>query len=208
MAAPGWPVSRVEGPVAIRALRLRDAAVWSEVRIRNEQWLSPWEGRQPGPMLGTWAERHSAGVYAAMLRVLRREAREGRCLPFAVTYDGALVGQVTVSGVVRGAFQSASVGYWIDGRIAGRGVMPTALAIVVDHCFGAAGLHRIEANIRPENVASRRVVEKLGFREEGLHPRLLFIDGGWRDHLGFALTAEEVPDGLLSRWRAHQKPEI
>ena len=77
---------------------------------------------------------------------------------------------------------------------------PTALSLVVDHCFGAAGLHRIEVNIRPENVASKRVVEKLDFRNEGLRPRLLSIDGAWRDHLSYALTAEDVPGGLLRRW--------
>jgi ribosomal-protein-alanine N-acetyltransferase len=134
-----------------------------------------------------------------MLRVMRRESRAGRSLPFAVLLNGSLAGQVTVSNVVRGAFQSASVGYWVDHAAAGRGVMPTALAMVVDHCFTAVGLHRIEANIRPENGPSLRVMRKLGFREEGLHPRFLYIDGGWRDHLCFALTAEDVPDGLLSR---------
>lgn len=79
--------------------------------------------------------------------------------------------------------------------------MPTAVALVSDHCFRTVGLHRIEVCIRPENGPSRRVVEKLGFREEGLRPRYLHIDGAWRDHLVFALTAEEVPEGLLGRWR-------
>jgi ribosomal-protein-alanine N-acetyltransferase len=139
-----------------------------------------------------------------MLRVLRHEAKAGRCLPFAVTYDGELAGQVTVSNVVRGAFQSASVGYWVDAQLAGRGVVPTALALVVDHCFTDVGLHRIEANVRPENAPSRRVLEKLGFRHEGLHPRFLYIDGEWRDHLSFAVTVEDVPEGLLRRWRADQ----
>jgi ribosomal-protein-alanine N-acetyltransferase len=72
--------------------------------------------------------------------------------------------------------------------------------MVVDHCFGAVGLHRVEANVRPENAASRRVVEKLGFREEGLHQRYLYIDGGWRDHISYAVTREDVPDGMLRRW--------
>jgi ribosomal-protein-alanine N-acetyltransferase len=202
--APGWPASAVDGRVGIRPLRLRDAAAWSESRTRNEQWLSPWEGLQPSLTVASWEERHSPGAFAAMLRVLRRESKEGRCLPFAITYDGVLAGQVTVAGVVRGAFQSASVGYWVDGRLAGRGVMPTALALVVDHCFGEVGLHRIEANIRPENGPSRRVVEKLGFREEGLHPRYLYIDGAWCDHLCFALTVEDVPEGLVRRWRSRE----
>lgn len=204
MGSPGWPATLLHERVGVRPLRLRDATAWSELRIRNEGWLGPWEGYPPATAAPSWVERHSSSAFAAMLRVLRHEAKAGRTLPFAVTYDGDLAGQVTVSNVVRGAFQSASVGYWVDGRLAGRGVTPTALALVVDHCFGRAGLHRIEANVRPENAASLRVVEKLGFRLEGSHPRYLFIDGAWRDHLGFAVTAEEVPEGLLARWRAQQ----
>lgn len=204
MATRGWPATLREGRVGVRPLRLRDAQAWSESRIANEQWLAPWEGRQPSLPPAGWEERHSPAVFAAMLRVLRRESRQGRCLPFAVTYDGDLVGQVTVANVVRGAFQSASVGYWVDGRLAGNGIGPTALVLVVDHCFTEVGLHRIEANVRPENGPSRRVVEKLGFREEGLHPRFLFIDGAWRDHLCFAVTVEDVPEGLLRRWRSRE----
>jgi ribosomal-protein-alanine N-acetyltransferase len=112
---------------------------------------------------------------------------------------------VTVMNIVRGAFQSGAVGYWVSSEVAGRGVMPTAVALLVDHCFGPVGLHRVEVNIRPENGPSLRVVEKLGFRHEATHPRYLHIDGAWRDHLGFALTVEDVqPEGLLARWRASQ----
>ena len=78
----------------------------------------------------------------------------------------------------------------------------TAVALAVDHCFGPVGLHRIEINSRPENTRSLRVVEKLGFRDEGLRERLLHIDGAWRDHVGYALTSEDVAaeGGLLARW--------
>jgi ribosomal-protein-alanine N-acetyltransferase len=200
--ARGWPVSLADGRVGLRPLRMRDAAVWSELRIRNEQWLSPWEGRPESQPYATWAERHSPVVFTAMLRNIRKESRAGRTLPLAITYDGRLAGQVTASNVIRGAFDSTSVGYWVDSSVAGRGVLPTALALLVDHCFTAVGLHRVEANIRPENTASRRVVEKLGFREEALHLRYLYIDGAWRDHLSFAVTREDVPDGMLRRWHA------
>jgi ribosomal-protein-alanine N-acetyltransferase len=200
--ARGWPVSLQDGRVGLRPLRMRDATAWSEIRIRNERWLSPWEGRPESQPSATWAERHSPVVFTAMLRNVRREARAGRSLPLAVTYDGALAGQLTASNVVRGAFDSVAVGYWVDGALAGRGVLPTALAMLVDHCFGPVGLHRVEANIRPENTASRRVVEKLGFREEALHLRYLFIDGAWRDHVSFAITREDVPEGMLRRWHA------
>jgi ribosomal-protein-alanine N-acetyltransferase len=74
------------------------------------------------------------------------------------------------------------------------------VALVTDHCFRNLGLHRMEINIRPENGPSLRVVEKLGFRAEGYRPRYLHINGAWADHRSFALTSEEVPEGLLNRW--------
>jgi ribosomal-protein-alanine N-acetyltransferase len=135
-----------------------------------------------------------------MVHRLRAEARARRTLPFVICYDDELVGQLTVGGIGFGSLRSAHIGYWIDQAVAGRGITPTAVALAVDHCFGAMNLHRIEVNIRPENVASRRVAEKLGLRFEGLRPHYLHIDGAWRDHLGFAITVEEVPDGLLHRW--------
>lgn len=205
--APGWPVLLRHGKVGVRPLRWRDAPAWVEARVRNETWLAPWEGRPERAPEADWATRHSTGVFAAMHRSGRREARAGRSLPFAVTYDGRLAGQVTVNGVTRGAFDSATAGYWIDERVAGRGVMPTALGLVVDHCFGPVGLHRVEANVRPENAASLQVVRKLGFREEGLHRRLLFIDGDWRDHLCFSLLREEAGPGVLGRYLATFRPD-
>ena len=139
-----------------------------------------------------------------MVRRLRAEAREGRTLPFALTFDGAFAGQVTVGGISRGSLLGGYIGYWIDERYAGRGIMPTAVAMATDHCFSAVGLHRIEINIRPENDASLRVVEKLGFRYEGVRQRYLHIDGDWRDHATYALCADEVPEGVLVRWRARR----
>jgi ribosomal-protein-alanine N-acetyltransferase len=182
----------------LRPHRRGDFAAWREVRLANQQWLAPWEATAVVP----WEQRHERQDFRSMLRGQRGVIRLGQVMPFAVCYRGSFAGQLTVGSIVRGAFHSASIGYWIDGRLAGRGIMPTALAAACDFCFFAAGLHRIEVNIRPENVASRRVVEKLAFRYEGFHPRFLHIDGDWRDHLGFALTAEDVaPDGLLARWR-------
>jgi ribosomal-protein-alanine N-acetyltransferase len=111
-----------------------------------------------------------------------------------------LVGQLTVSSITWGSLRSANIGYWVDEACAGRGITPTAVALAVDHCFGPAALHRVEVCIRPENTASLRVVHKLGFRAEGLRRAYLHIDGAWRDHEAFALTAEDVPEGLVNRW--------
>lgn len=199
---PGWPATLAEGPVGLRPHRHSDAKAWSEVRIANEKWLAHWEPSGGRP----WRERHLPGEYGPLYRSLKRGAREGQLVPFVVTYQGRFAGQLTLGNIVRGAFCSAYAGYWVDGRLAGRGIIPTALAMAVDFAFTSAMLHRIEVNIRPENTASRRVVEKLGFREEGFHPRYLHIDGAWRDHIGYALTVEDVaPRGLLHRWRESQQ---
>jgi ribosomal-protein-alanine N-acetyltransferase len=136
-----------------------------------------------------------------MTRDLIRQGKAGRALPFVVTYDSAMVGQLTVTGITWGSARWAQVGYWIDQAYAGRGIMPLAVAMACDHCLRTLRLHRIEIAIRPENAASLRVVEKLGFDSIGLAPRYLHIDGGWRDHLLFAITAEQVPDGLQARLR-------
>lgn len=201
MSAAGWPVELAEGPVGVRPVRLRDAPAWAELRRRNADWLGEWEATPPG---APPPEGATVAAFTAMIRNLRRQARAGSALPFAVTYDGVLVGQLTIGNIVHGSLNSGYAGYWIDRRVAGRGVTPTALALVVDHCFSRVGLHRVEANIRPENTASRRVVEKLGFREEGVRLRYLHIDGAYRDHLCYAITVEEVPGGLLRRWRARR----
>jgi ribosomal-protein-alanine N-acetyltransferase len=197
VSAPGWPARLAHGDVEVRPLRARDAAAWCEVRVRNKHWLRMWEGRTPTQRYASWEARHTMPVFASMLRSSRREARAGRMLPFGITVAGELAGQVTVNSIVRGAFQAGYVGYWVDERVAGRGVMTAALALVADHCFGPVDLHRIEANIRPLNTPSLRVVQKLGFREEGLHRRYLFIDEDWRDHVSYALLKEDAPEGVL-----------
>jgi [ribosomal protein S5]-alanine N-acetyltransferase len=203
-STPGWPAVLADGSVLLRPYRRGDAREWAEVRIANQEWLSPWESAPPGP----WAEMNSTRAYLYVYRDMKRAARRGDSMPFAVCLrenDGGerLVGHINLGSIVRRAFSSAYVGYWVDSRVAGRGVIPTALALAVDHAFGPGGLHRVEINIRPENTPSRRVVEKLGFREEAYHPRYMHIDGAWRDHLGYAMTSEEVAaeGGLVARWR-------
>lgn len=176
---------------------MRDARVWREVRSRNRAWLTPWEATVPAD------DRTAPATFGAMVRDLRRQARAGKAMPFAVTVDDVFAGQLTVSNIVGGSARWAQIGYWIDQRQAGQGVMPTAVAMAVDHCLFEVGLHRIEVAIRPENTASLRVVEKLGFTEYGYAPRYLHIDGEWRDHRLFAITKEECPEGLLRRLKSN-----
>jgi ribosomal-protein-alanine N-acetyltransferase len=135
-----------------------------------------------------------------MVTALRRDARAGRVLPFVVTYDDELVGQLTVGGVQYGSLRGAHIGYWIAEEYAGRGIIPTAVALATDHAFRALGLHRIEISMRPENAPSRRVAEKLDFRFEGERRKYLHIDGAWRDHLVYVLLADDIPEGVLERW--------
>lgn len=193
----GWPVVLEHGPVRLRPLRLRDAGEWRMTRLMNREWLEPWEATTPGV-----TPSDGGRGYGDAVRALRRDARLGLCYPFALLVGEQFAGQVTVGAIARGSANSAYLGYWIARRFAGRGIMPTALAMVIDHCFGDAGLHRVEANIRPENAASRRVVEKLGFRLEGTRVRYIHIAGAWCDHLSYAMTVEDVPGGLLPRWLA------
>lgn len=195
---PGWPAILTDGPVMLRPYRRRDARDWSELRRANEKWLAPWEPSPPS----SWETSNTPAVFRALLRDLNRGGRAGSSMSWAVCYEERLAGALTLGNIVRRAFCSAYAGYWVDGRLAGRGVIPTALALAVDHGFSQGGLHRIEVNIRPENTPSRRVVEKLGFREEAYHRRYLHIGGDWRDHIGYALTTEDlVADGsLLARW--------
>ncbi|MET9642118.1 GNAT family protein [Streptomyces syringium] len=194
----GWPARLADGDIVLRPIKLRDQRAWREVNGRNRDWLRPWEATIPPPPPGGIVARRP--TYRQMVRHLRAEAQAGRMLPFVIEYRGQLAGQLTVAGITWGSMCSAHVGYWVDRAVAGRGVMPTAVALAVDHCFRTVGLHRVEVCIRPENLPSRRVVEKLGFREEGLRPRYLHIDGAWRDHLVYVLTAEEAGEGLLARW--------
>ncbi|WP_233498617.1 GNAT family N-acetyltransferase [Blastococcus sp. TF02A-26] len=195
---PGWPATLREGAVELHPLRRSDAAEWSRVRLANEDWLTRWEpsGNQP------WARRHTPTAYRAVRRRVLQRARLGLTLPFTVRVDGRLAGQVTLDNVVRGAMRSGNIGYWIDRSVSGRGVASLAVALVCDHAFGPVGLHRVQADIRPENGPSQRLVERLGFQREGLFRRYLDIDGDWRDHYTYALLAEDLPGGVVARWRA------
>ncbi|WP_307855900.1 GNAT family N-acetyltransferase [Nocardioides faecalis] len=198
VATPGraWPNRLTSGrdpEVLLRPIHRRDARPWREARRRNATWLGPWDATAP-PGADT-----RPTTFAALVKRLSRAARQGTTYPFVVEVDGMFAGQVSVNNIVRGSAQFASVGYWIDQRFAGRGVIPRAVAMVIDHCFLTAGLHRVEICIRPENTNSLRVVEKLGIREVGYAPYFLHIDGAWRDHRIFAVTREEAPHGLLAR---------
>jgi ribosomal-protein-alanine N-acetyltransferase len=189
----GWPVVLESGDVRLRPISPRDRQAWREVRQRNVAWLQRWDATAPP------GSRPRPKTFGAMVRGMLRSARSGYQLPFVVEVDGRFAGQITINNIIRGSAQFASVGYWIDERVAGRGIMTRAVAMVIDHAFGPVGLHRIEVAIRPENHASLRVVDKLGIPLIGLAPRYLHIDGDWRDHLLFGITREEAYPSMMSR---------
>lgn len=189
------PAPRSHGPVGIRVIRSRDARVLQQLLAENRAWLEPWEATYPG---GGTAVPGSVPLRPA-IRQLHRQQRAGQSVPFVMTHDGEVVGQLTVSDISGGALRSASIGYWVSEHVAGRGVTPTSVALAIDYCFSELQLHRIEVCIRPENAASLRVVEKLGMRFEGRRARFINIAGAWCDHDSFALTVEDVPGGMLAR---------
>lgn len=197
MIRPTTPTLKA-GNVGLRGIRLRDAQQWREVRSRNRDWLMHWDATSPLGAVDV------PPTYAAMTRALRSEARAGRTLPWVITWGDRLVGQLTIGGIALGSLRNAHAGYWIDQNFAGRGIVPLAVAMGFDYCFQTLGLHRLEINIRPENDASKRVVAKLGMRYEGVRERFLHIDGHWRDHLAYAITSEEAPEGMVNRVLAAQ----
>jgi len=187
-----------DGDISIRPVRLRDARALERELLENRTWLRKWEATNPvGPM--------SFDVRSS-IRHLQSNARAGLGLPFIIEYQGELAGQLNVSSISYGSVSMATIGYWVSERFAGKGLTPTAVALASDHCYFTLGLHRIEICIRPENDPSLRVVEKLGFRYEGLRRRYIHINGDWRDHFCFALTVEELPTGVLRRWKDGRVP--
>ncbi|WP_460957070.1 GNAT family N-acetyltransferase [Parasphingorhabdus pacifica] len=190
---PGWParlgpLATAAGTLRLRPPRLRDATAWSAARLRDRVYLQRWEPTSAGD----WRERNSLVAWPAQWSALRGLARRGHALPLTITVDGEFAGQLTVGNIVRGALRSGWIGYWVAEGLAGRGVATASMALAVDHCFGPAGLHRLEATVRPENTPSVRVLEKSGFRREGLFERYLDVAGAWRDHYVYGLTVEDL----------------
>ena len=198
------PLRVAAGVIRLRPVRMRDAAQWSRIRLADRSLLEPWE---PTAEVD-WGVRHAVSSWPAVCSGLRSEARRGRMLPYVIEVDGQFRGQLTIGNVTHGALRSAWIGYWVASDVTGGGVATGALALGLDHCFGPVTLHRVEATVRPENAASRAVLAKVGFREEGLLRRYLDVDGAWRDHLLVALTVEEIEGSVtgglvqrgLARW--------
>ena len=185
----------------LRPLDARDFTEWREVRRRNVEWLTKWEPRR---LAGQPDVVESKDAFAARCSARSREWQLGTGYGFGIfTEHDELAGEINLSSVQRGPFQNAYVGYWIDEKRAGKGYTPEAVVAVCRYAFEELGLHRLQIAIIPRNRASGRVVEKLGFREEGVALRYLEINGVWEDHVRYGVTAEEWDarrDELIEEW--------
>ncbi len=179
------------GDISLRELSKRDHKVLRQLLLEDRDWLVPWEATTPGI-------RYPLDV-KGMVRSLMQQARSGSGLALVIEHQGEVVGQLNVANILYGSVGSGTIGYWIAKKAAGKSIVPLCVAMTIDHLFDQGGLHRVEIDIRPENEASLRVVQKLGLRQEGKKERFIHINGAWRDHLVFAVTREEMNESMLKR---------
>ncbi len=203
MAQTVWrePLTTLFGRrVMLRPLHPTDFSAWQEVRRRNDEWLTRWE---PARLPGQPDPVEDGEAFTMRCNARQRERQLATGFGFGVFVEGAFAGEMNLSSVQRGPFQSCYVGYWIDQAHAGQGYVPEALVLAIRFAFDELRLHRVQIAIIPRNRASRRVVEKLGIRDEGVALRYLEINGTWEDHVRYAITSEEWAErrpGLLDAW--------
>lgn len=186
MAEATGPVLRGQG-VLLRPPRPSDYADWAELRGCSRDYLQPWEP--------AWAEDDlTKAAFRRRLSVYAREMELGTAWPLFVfdPSEERLMGAITLSNIRRGVAETGTLGYWIGQPYAGQGAGTAAAQTILGFAFGALKLHRVEAACVPSNHASRRVLEKAGFRYEGLAKAYLKINGAWADHLLFGLLSEDA----------------
>jgi len=186
--------------IVMRPLVAGDFAAWREVRRRNVDWLTKWE---PARVPGQPDVVEDKDAFNVRCSARHRERQLGTGYGFGVFVEGEFAGEINLSSVQRGPFQSAYVGYWIDQQHAGHGYTAEGLVVLARYCFDELALHRLQIAIIPRNTASRRVVDKLHLREEGVARRYLEINGNWEDHVRYAITTEdweERREELMKEW--------
>ena len=184
----------------LRPLAAGDWAQWAEVRQRNEQWLIPWEPLRPANLLDPTRDRDA---FSSRCNARDRDRQAGIAYGFGVFVGSEFAGEINLNGVVRGAQQGATIGYWIDRKLAGQRYIVEGVAAVLRFAFEQLHLHRVEICIVPRNSNSRRVMEVLAIREEGVALRFLEINGTWEDHVRYGITVEEWTvrrDELAAGW--------
>ena len=186
--------------VLLRPLVATDFPSWREVRRRNSEWLTKWEPTRPPGAPDVIEDREA---FTIRCNARQRERQLGSAYGFGIFVDGEFSGEINLSSVQRGPFQSGSIGYWIDEERAGHGYTPESVVVLAKYCFDDLHLHRLEIAIVPRNSASRRVVEKLELREEGIAKGFLEIDGNWEDHVRYGITFEDWVErgpNLCAEW--------
>lgn len=185
--ATALPDIRLTGTrISLRPPRRADWHEWAMLRSRNAAYLKPWEPQ--------WdADSLSEEYYDRRFRRQCREWQADLCYPFLITRndDHSIIGAFNINNVARGAAQFASLGYWIAEAAQKHGYMTEAGRLLMNHAFTALKLHRLQAACLPENVHSRALLSRLGFKEEGFAARYIQIDGLWRDHVLYGLPVEE-----------------
>lgn len=179
----------VGSKVTLRLPRSRDFAQWAKLRSESRAFLEPWEPR--------WArDELEPQAWRQRMRRYRADFARGIAVSLFIfeNASGRLAGGITAGNIRHGAAQSASIGYWMGERYAGRGLMAEAVELLIGHCFGTLRLHRLEAACIPDNNRSVRVLEKAGFTREGLLHSYLKINGIWQDHYLYALVADQRRD--------------
>jgi [ribosomal protein S5]-alanine N-acetyltransferase len=205
LTVPGVFTELAGRRVKLRPLREDDFDQWIEVRTRCRDWLLPWE---PRPANAPYPSEDLQS-FIARCSMRERERQLGRGFAFGIFAQNRFVGEVNLTSVERGPFQSAYVGYWIDNLQAGRGYVPEACVVVFRFAFEDLSLHRLQVAIIPRNRPSRRVAQKLWLRGEGIALRYLEIDGKWEDHVRYAITAEEWVerrDRYVRQWLNEPSP--
>ena len=185
--------------VLLRPLTPGDWDAWREVRIRSREWLVKWEPRAAPGYPDPTVDRRA---FIARCGARDRERELGSGFGFGIFVGDTFAGEINLNSIQRGPFQNAYVGYWIDQAQAGHGYVPEAVVVLSRFAFEELGLHRVQISIIPRNQASRRVVEKLEVRLEGIAERYLEINGVWEDHMRFAFTAEEWQERKAELTRA------
>ena len=183
------PVIRGQG-LYLRYPRIADFPIWAKLRAESREFLTPWEP--------VWADDElTRSAFRRRIKRYQKETRQDTAYVFFVLResDNALVGGCTISNVRRGVTQCCTLGYWIGAKFARQGYMTSALRALLPFVFRTLGLHRIEAACLTENDASRKLLARVGFRQEGLARRYLLINGAGADHLLFALLKEEAQLG-------------
>jgi ribosomal-protein-alanine N-acetyltransferase len=178
------------GDTAIRPLEAADLPALVEARVRNRGFLTEWEPTRDESFFTPAGQARELALDDAAWRTATG-------FPFAIldaSENDRLIGRVALANVVRGVWQNATLGYWVSQEAGSRGHATAAVGLVLQFAFEVAGLHRVQPAIMPRNARSKRVVEKCGFRHEGVALRYLKINGVWEDHDLYALTVED--------WRA------